>query len=107
MNQTAQRMRTLVSWFDAWTPYQRVSFMDLMVTKVVPRHVCSLYNALESMTLQDKRLDTFECQLRMFSKWFAEWSDTQRNIFVDELEKVDYETVQYFYQKVARTAQSS
>jgi hypothetical protein len=104
-SKTEQEMVIIWSWFEKWGQHQRAKFVDSLVTKVVPQQVCSLYDAMGSLNIENNSQDVFQCQLRMIDKWFRSWTDTEKNRFVDGLEKRDYETIQYFYVKVAQTAQ--
>jgi len=99
---TDQEIRIVWSWFNCWTDHQKYEFMDILASKVTPGKVCSLFGAMESLSLGSP--DVFHCQLRMFNKWFLRWTDHERNLFVDGLEERDYQTVQYFYEKVSQTA---
>ena len=101
-----QEMRIVLSWFSCWTDQQKYQFIDILASKAIPRKVCSLLGAMESLSLeQATQLDVFNCQLRMFDKWFLRWTDKDRNLFINGLEEIDYQTVQYFYEKVSQTAQ--
>ena len=102
---TKEEIRIVWSWFSCWTDQQKHQFIDILASKVIPRKVCSLFGAMESLSLQQSSLGVFNCQLRMFNQWFVRWNDEDRNFFVNGLEERDYETVQYFYEKVSQTAQ--
>ena len=99
---TDEEMRIVWSWFSCWTDHQKYEFMDVLASKVTPSKVCSLYGAMESLSLASP--DVFHCQLRMFNTWFSHWTDQERNLFVNGLEERDYQSVQYFYEKVSQTA---
>lgn len=101
-----EQMFILWSWFDSWGPHQRLKFLDFLVSKVVPHQVCSLYDAMDSLEIQDNNgQDIYQCQLRMGEKWLRTWTDAEKNKFVDGLEARDYESIKYFYDKVSQTAQ--
>ena len=103
---TEEEMRIIWAWFSCWTDQQKYHFIDILASKVTPRKVCSLYGAMESLSLQQSRgLDVFSCQLRMFKNWFLHWTDDEKNLFVNGLEERDYQAVQYFYEKVSQSAQ--
>ncbi len=99
---TDEEIRIVWSWFSRWTDKQKYEFMDILACKVTPGKVCSLFGAMESLSLGSP--DVFRCQLQMFNKWFLHWTDNERNLFVNGLEERDYQTVQYFYEKVSGTA---
>lgn len=100
---TDEELRIVLSWFSCWTEHQKYEFIDILANKVTPNKLSSLNDALESLSLASP--DVFHCQLRMFNKWFLQWTDQQRNLFVNGLEAIDYQSVQYFYEKVSQTAQ--
>lgn len=101
-NSTDEQIRIVWSWFSSWTDQQKYEFMDILASKVTPHKLCSLFEAMESLSLTSP--DVFRCQLRMFNQWFLNWTDNERNLFVNGLEERDYQTVQYFYEKVSDTA---
>lgn len=93
------------SWFNGWTDEQKYAFLDELVEKVVSRPaVCSLYRSLQSLSIQRMNSDTFSCQLRMFNGWFQEWSNQERNVFVEGLEGRHHMAAQYFSNKVKLAA---
>lgn len=99
---TDEEIRIVWSWFSCWTDQQKYEFMDILASKATPRKVCSLFGAVESLSLAGSP-DVFRCQLQMFNKWFLRWTDNEKNLFMNGLEERDYQTVQYFYEKVSET----
>ena len=100
-----QQMTIAWSWFNGWTDEQKYAFLDELVEKVVSRPaVCSLYRSLQSLSIQRMNSDTFSCQLRMFNGWFQEWSNQERNVFVEGLEGRHHMAAQYFSNKVKLAA---
>lgn len=93
-----------VHWFKTWHVHQKACFMNDLVAKAVPHKVDLILENLNSMTMDDKPLSLFECQLRLFSSWFNEWTIDERNFMLERLESVDPAFVEQFRQNVAKTA---
>ncbi|XP_038073744.1 uncharacterized protein C14orf119-like [Patiria miniata] len=83
-----QELRTVIHWFTTWNHYERQDFMTDLVNKAIPADVRSLFEALETLKVNDKPPSIFQCQLKLFSEWFAEWSDEERDVLVHRLEEL-------------------
>ena len=83
-----QELRTVIHWFTTWNRYERQDFMADLVNKATPPDVRSLLDAMETLRVNDKPPSIFQCQLKLFSEWFAEWSDQERDMLVHRLEEL-------------------
>lgn len=63
--------------------------MKDLVEKALPNDVNFLMGNLDAMNMNDKPPTLFECQLKLFSQWFEEWSEEQRDLMLETLESHD------------------
>ncbi|XP_051556253.1 uncharacterized protein C14orf119 homolog [Myxocyprinus asiaticus] len=101
---TLQEQRCALSWFLGWNPAQKERFLEDLISKAVPGKVSSLLDQLNTLQVNDRPPNIFECQLRLWTQWFESWSEEERNAFLNSLEEKDPVFVAYFYSRVAGTA---
>ena len=60
-----------------------------------------LLSAFDGMNVDERAAPSiFECQLRLFTQWFGNWTDEERNHMVNKLEAIDAEAVALFYENI-------
>lgn len=101
---TLQEQRCVLSWFLGWNAVQKQRFLEDLISKAVPGKVSSLLDQLNTLQVNDRPPNIFECQLRLWTQWFESWSEEERNAFLNSLEEKDPTFVAYFYSQVAGTA---
>jgi hypothetical protein len=93
-----------IHWFQGWSEMQKNDFLKHLLEKAIPEKVCTLFDAMHALNVQDKPPSIFQCQLKLFSQWFNEWTDSERNEFMRQLEICDSIFVDHFNQQVTETA---
>ncbi|XP_016349823.1 uncharacterized protein C14orf119 homolog [Sinocyclocheilus anshuiensis] len=101
---TLQEQRCVLSWFLGWNAVQKQRFLEDLISKAVPGKVSSLLDQLNTLQVNDRPPNIFECQLRLWTQWFDSWSEEERNAFLNSLEEKDPTFAAYFYSRVAGTA---
>ncbi|XP_051715644.1 uncharacterized protein C14orf119 homolog [Ctenopharyngodon idella] len=101
---TLQEQRCVLGWFFGWNTVQKQRFLEDLISKAVPGKVSSLLDQLNTLQVNDRPPNIFECQLRLWTQWFDSWSEGERNAFLNNLEEKDPAFVAYFYSRVAGTA---
>ncbi|XP_016316544.1 uncharacterized protein C14orf119-like [Sinocyclocheilus anshuiensis] len=101
---TLQEQRCVLSWFLGWNAVQKQRFLEDLISKAVPGKVSSLLDQLNTLQVNDRPPNIFECQLRLWTQWFDSWSEEERNAFLNSLEEKDPAFVAYFYSRVSGTA---
>uniref|UniRef100_A0A8C1R4M5 Uncharacterized protein n=2 Tax=Cyprinus carpio TaxID=7962 RepID=A0A8C1R4M5_CYPCA len=101
---TLQEQRCVLSWFLGWNAVQKQRFLEDLISKAVPGKVSSLLDQLNTLQVNDRPPNIFECQLRLWTQWFDSWSEEERNAFLNSLEEKDPTFVAYFYSRLAGTA---
>lgn len=104
LSSSEKEMECTVHWFKMWNQTQRETFLNDLIEKAVPDKLCSMLHGLEAMNIENESPDIFKLQLRLFSKWFKNWSDKDRNAFLVNLEMVDAGFIERFTQSVADTS---
>ena len=97
-------VKCVLHWFEGWSAYQKQDFMKELVVKAVPEKISTLLDAMDMLNVKDKPPSLFQCQLKLFNQWFDEWSELQRNAFLQQLEYVDHDFVARFNAEVAATS---
>ncbi|PIK54385.1 hypothetical protein BSL78_08703 [Apostichopus japonicus] len=100
-----QEISTVVHWFTQWRRFQLQDFMTDLVNKAVPPDVDSLFDAMQNFHVKDKPPTMFQCQLKLFSQWFNNWSEKERDTFVRHLGEKNPAFVQEFHTIVANRLQ--
>ncbi|XP_016365514.1 uncharacterized protein C14orf119 homolog [Sinocyclocheilus rhinocerous] len=101
---TLQEQRCVLSWFLGWNAVQKQRFLEDLISKAVPGKVSSLLDQLNTLQVNDRPPNIFECQLRLWTQWFDTWSEEERNAFLNSLEEKDPTFAAYFYSRIAGTA---
>ncbi|XP_055057529.1 uncharacterized protein C14orf119 homolog [Misgurnus anguillicaudatus] len=101
---TLQEQRCVLSWFLVWGADQRERFLEDLISKAVPGKVSSLLDQLNTLQVNDRPPNIFECQLRLWTQWFESWNEQERNAFLNGLEEKDPAFVACFYSRIAGTA---
>uniref|UniRef100_UPI00358DF12E uncharacterized protein C14orf119-like n=1 Tax=Myxine glutinosa TaxID=7769 RepID=UPI00358DF12E len=84
-----QQTRCIMHWFNGWNTAQRERFLRDLVAKACAGHPFSLLDGLSSLGVADHPPSIFECQLRLCTQWFDEWSGDEFLSFLVALEKQD------------------
>ncbi|XP_030631918.1 uncharacterized protein C14orf119 homolog isoform X2 [Chanos chanos] len=101
---TLQEQRCVLNWFLGWGVVQRKHFLEDLISKAVPGKVCCLLQQLNTLQVNDRPPNIFECQLRLWTQWFESWTEEERNAFLNSLEEKDPIFVAHFYRGLAGTA---
>lgn len=99
-----QEIQCAVWWFCHWTVEQHIEFLALLLQKAVPGDVNSLTEELDLLSIkqQDQTPTIFQAQLRLFSSWFDQWTDKERNTFVRKLQEKNRDFADHFHEEVLK-----
>ena len=104
LSNAEREITSVIHWFKSWSDFQKQDFLKNLVEKAVPQKVSTLFDAMTSLNVQDKPPSIFKCQLKLFDQWFCEWSEYERNSFMQQLEEIDQDFVNAFNAQVAATS---
>ncbi|GCC41155.1 hypothetical protein chiPu_0025402 [Chiloscyllium punctatum] len=99
-----QELCCVLHWFGSWSPCQRRVFVGELVKRAVPGKVCCLLEGLSGLALTDRPPTLFQCQLRLWARWFDSWTEDQQNQLVSRLEESAPQYAAQFYRELASTA---
>ena len=83
-----------LSWFSNWSLEQREQFGNALIDKVRDDNTVtdvsleSLMNQLGEISLHKENKEgpsVFECQLKIFNKWYSKWDLNAKTEFTDDL----------------------
>jgi hypothetical protein len=98
-----EQMSAVLYWFVHWTSDQRDSFLQNLLCKAVPNKLFTIVEAMNSLAVNSSEQSMFNCQLRLFDNWFRDWTDDQRNYFLQQLEHVDALFVERLNDRIVAT----
>ena len=82
----------LFSWYSNWSSEQRLQFGRTLINQnkesLADATLESLMSQLSEISLSNKGKDgpsVFECQLKIFQKWYSSWSETDKTTFQNDL----------------------
>ncbi|XP_033116260.1 uncharacterized protein C14orf119-like [Anneissia japonica] len=87
---------TMYHWFSSWSKRQKEYFLKDLINKAVPADVTTLFDAMQSFNVDDKPPSIFTCQLRLFTSWFEEWNQLERDKFIRHLGEIDRNFIEQF-----------
>ncbi|XP_076314230.1 uncharacterized protein C14orf119-like [Tachypleus tridentatus] len=90
-------LRCVLHWFTLWTESQKTEFLELLLDKALPLNTGNISYRLEALTVQENSPSIFRCQLKLFSSWFDEWTDRERDNLLRKLQEKDTTFVETFY----------
>ncbi|ESO94182.1 hypothetical protein LOTGIDRAFT_118580 [Lottia gigantea] len=91
-----KEQQCVLHWFQGWSAMQKSNFLKDMLDKAVPNNVDALFDAMDCMSVRDRPPSIFQCQLKLFTQWFAAWSEAERNQFLIQLQSIDPNFVAQF-----------
>ena len=97
-----KEIECVVHWFQNWSPMQKGDFLNDLLDKAVPAQLDTLMSAIKTMNVDDLPPSIFQCQLKLFTQWFSEWSDRERNDFILKLCEKDSAFVEKFNEALSK-----
>ena len=103
-NAASEQMSAVLYWYANWSSSQRDRFMRNLLSKAIPHKMCTILDAMTSLTMNNSMQSMLECQLRLFDNWFRDWTDLERNKFLNDLERIDSAFVEQLNSRIAETS---
>ncbi|KAK0050755.1 hypothetical protein Bpfe_019879 [Biomphalaria pfeifferi] len=85
---------------------QKEDFLKDLLDKLVPNNIDTLFDSMKSLGVGDKPPSIFQCQLKLFSEWFSQWTDSERNDFMIKLHSIDASFMAKFNSEASRLTQN-
>ena len=107
LSNVEKEQQCTLNWFQSWSPMQKSDFMKDLLEKALPCNVDALFDAMHSLNVRDRSPSIFQCQMKLFTQWFEEWSPKDRNVFMHKLQQMDPAFIQTFNEKLSVSNQST
>ena len=107
LSNVEKEQQCTLNWFQSWSPMQKSDFMKDLLEKALPCNVDALFDAMDSLNVRDRPPSIFQCQMKLFTQWFEEWSPKDRNVFMNKLQQMDPVFIQTFNEKLSVSNQST
>lgn len=107
LSNVEKEQQCTLNWFQSWSSMQKSDFMKDLLEKALPCNVDALFDAMHSLNVRDRSPSIFQCQMKLFTQWFEEWSPKDRNVFMNKLQQMDPVFIQTFNEKLSVSNQST
>lgn len=107
LSNVEKEQQCTLNWFQSWSPMQKSDFMKDLLEKALPCNVDALFDAMHALNVRDRSPSIFQCQMKLFTQWFEEWSPKDRNVFMNKLQQMDPVFIQTFNEKLSVSNQST
>ena len=87
-----------LSWFENWSLEQKREFSKILLekeqgvssaTSLNEGDINNLLANMDKMSLQSEGPSVFDCQLKIFSRWYTNWNSQERMEFLHQLSGKD------------------
>ncbi|GFS24754.1 chromosome 14 open reading frame 119 [Elysia marginata] len=102
LSNSEREIQCVTHWFKSWSPFQKQDFLKDLLDKLVPNNLDTLFDSMKGLGVSDRPPSIFQCQLKLFSEWFGEWNDAERNDFLLRLRGLDSEFVKTFEEEAQK-----
>ncbi|KAH9509073.1 hypothetical protein Btru_048965 [Bulinus truncatus] len=106
LNNVEREIQCVTHWFKGWSPMQKEDFLKDLLDKLIPNNVEALFDSMKSLGVGDRPPSIFQCQLKLFSEWFSQWTDSERNDFIVQLQCIDTSFMARFNAEATRLTQN-
>jgi len=88
-----------ILWFRDWNSEERNSFGQIILEiEQNTWNLGALLNTMDNLTLNSGQMcqptdedgpNLFDCQIKIFTKWYKSWSPSERSEFASQLNRID------------------
>lgn len=99
---TGDQVRYLCEWFSSWSEMQREDFVPILAQAYFPKdHINGLLGGINDLSVGARRPSLFDCQVKLFHDWFANWTDAERTRLLEYLRETDPDFMILYEKKVS------
>jgi len=84
----SQEVTCIIHWYRGWTEAQRKEFLRVL-ENTQHEGVNTVLDLLESLTIEQQMCSVFECQLRLFRKWYKNWGTQEKELLSSNILIID------------------
>lgn len=88
------QLRYLNQWFHEWSEMQRYDFLPVLLNKFSGKtSMNGIIPNLQSLSTEDSTRppSLFQCRIKLFQEWTTNWSDSEKEQFINSLKSIDEE----------------
>ncbi|KAI5706410.1 uncharacterized protein C14orf119 [Diaphorina citri] len=88
------QLRYLNQWFLEWSEMQRCDFLPILLNKFSSKSTMNgIIPSLESLSTEENNRppSLFQCRIKLFHDWTTNWTDIEKEQFVNSLKSIDEE----------------
>lgn len=99
---TGNQVGYLCEWFSSWSEMQREDFIPILAQAYFPKdHINGLLGGISDLSVGARRPSLFDCQVKLFHDWFANWTDAERTRLLEYLTETDPDFMAQYEKKVS------
>lgn len=99
---TGDQVRYLCEWFTSWSEMQREDFVPILAQAYFPKdHINGLLGGINDLSVGARRPSLFDCQVKLFHDWFANWTEAERTRLIEYLRETDSDFMTLYEKKVS------
>lgn len=93
-----EELNYLVTWFDEFSEMQKSDFFKIILKKYAGSNLDTelIASAIEALKVADRPPTIFQCRMKLFDNWFANWSDEEKEDLLIRLKNLDSQFMETF-----------
>uniref|UniRef100_A0A8D8R6A7 Uncharacterized protein C14orf119 n=1 Tax=Cacopsylla melanoneura TaxID=428564 RepID=A0A8D8R6A7_9HEMI len=97
------QLRYLNQWFTEWSEMQRYDFLPILLNKFSTQSkINGIIPSLESLSTEENARppSLFQCRIKLFNEWTTNWSDNDKEQFINSLKNIDEEFLKKYEEEL-------
>ncbi|XP_026470049.1 uncharacterized protein LOC113374011 [Ctenocephalides felis] len=90
---TDVQIRYLLQWFSEWSDLQRSDFLPILAEQIGSSsnsvYMNGVVNSLANATCDDKPMNLFQCRVKLFRGWTANWTADEMKRLAEKFSEID------------------
>lgn len=92
-----EQLEYLIQWFLEYSDVQKDDFLLILVEKFSLNDESALSDSLKILNMTDQPPSIFQCRMKLFNEWFANWSDEEKTELLNRVGSIDEKFLQRFH----------
>ncbi|GFW52693.1 uncharacterized protein TNCV_2392731 [Trichonephila clavipes] len=93
----AEQLNYLIQWFMEYSEMQKEDFYAILLDAYSHKDINGVSNSLNSLELNNDRPPSiFQCRMKLFREWHANWNEEEKNEFLARLGRMDEKFMEKF-----------
>lgn len=95
-----EQLDYLSQWFLEYSEVQKEDFLLILINKFAPKEEDTLPDSLKILNVSDNPPSIFQCRMKLFNEWFANWSDEEKTELLRRISDIDDDFIQKFHDAI-------